>query len=506
MTDRREASEVVVAGGGPTGLMLACELALGGVRTVVLERLRERPGFCRGFNLNARSLELLDRRGIVDRFLAEGWRVPVTGFAGLDAPLSLAELDSDHRYTLGIPQTRTEELIEQRAIELGVPIRRGHEVTALEQDIDGVSVGVRGLDGDYFVRASYLAGCDGGRSTVRRLAGIAFPGSEATGSWLLGDVALPDPASLPVGSHRAPSGSVVVIPRPGYVRVITAEHTRPPDRNAPVTLDEFRNAVCVALGREVEMTEPRWLTRFGDAARQAERYVAGRVVLAGDAAHIHPPAGAQGLNVGLQDAFNLGWKLAAQVRGWAPSGLLQTYHTERHAAGARVLLNTRAQVALAEPGEKFDSLRALFAELAAFEPVRRHLIETVTGVGTCYDMGSDKPHPFLGRLAPNLPLQTSAGPSKLSALLHSGRAILVDLADRSDLQATAARWSHRVDTVVAKCPEGCDADALLIRPDGYIAWVAGAGSRDGQMALLDSLVTWFGDERDYLPSVLDEQP
>jgi 2-polyprenyl-6-methoxyphenol hydroxylase-like FAD-dependent oxidoreductase len=495
MTNAREEIEVAIAGGGPTGLMLACELALAGVRTVVLERLLERPGFCRGFNLNARSLELLDRRGLVERFLTEGWRVPVTGFAGLEAPLSLAELASDHRYTLGIPQTRTEELIEQRAAELGVPLRRGHEVTTLTQDIDGLNIGVHGPDGDYSLRATYLAGCDGGRSAVRRLAGIAFPGTEATGSWLLGDVVLTDPASLPVGSHRSASGSVVVIPRPGYVRVITAERTRPADRDAPVTLDAFRAAVCLALGRDIEMTEPRWLTRFGDAARQAERYVSGRVVLAGDAAHIHPPAGAQGLNVGLQDAFNLGWKLAAQVRRWAPPGLVETYHTERHAAGARVLLNTRAQVALAEPGEKFDSLRALITELTAFEPVHRYLIETVTGVGTRYEMGSSEPHSLLGRLVPNFPLDTSVGPLKVSALLHSGRAVLLDLADRSDVRAVAAGWSDRVDTVVAKCPEGCDADALLIRPDGYAAWVAAPGSSDRQVGLLNSFALWFGDER-----------
>ena len=274
--------------------------------------------------------------------------MPVTGFAGLDAPLSLADLDSDHPYTLGIPQTRTEELLEQRACEMGVPIRRGHEVIGLEQDADGVAIGVYGPDGKCTLRAAYLAGCDGGRSTVRKLAGIAFPGTEATRYWLLGDVGLTDPASLPVGSHRTPGGSVAVIPRPGYVRVITAERERPANRDAPVTLEEFRAAVRLALGRDVEMTAPRWLTRFGDAARQAERYVSGRVVLAGDAAHIHPPAGAQGLNVGLQDAFNLGWKLAAQVRGWAPAGLLESYHSERHAAGARVLLNTRAQVALAD--------------------------------------------------------------------------------------------------------------------------------------------------------------
>ena len=496
MTEVQEAgTEVVIAGGGPTGLMLACELALAGVRTVVLERHRERPGFCRGFNLNARSLELLDRRGLVERFLAEGWRVPVTGFAGLDAPLSLADLDSDHRYTLGIPQTRIEELLEQRAGELGVPIRRGHDVTALEQHAAGVTVGVRGPDGDYMLRAAYLAGCDGGRSTVRKLAGIAFPGTEATGFWLLGDVELPDLASLPVGSHRGPNGSVVVIPRPGYVRVITAEREQPADRDAPVTLEELRAAVRLALGRDVDMTGPRWLTRFGDAARQAERYVSGRVVLAGDAAHIHPPAGAQGLNVGLQDAFNLGWKLAAQVRGWAPAGLLETYHTERHAAGARVLLNTRAQVALAQPGEKFDPLRVLFAELAAFEPVRRYLTETVTGVGTRYDMGVDDSHPLVGRLAPNLRLETPRGASQLTALLHTGRGVLLDLADRSDLRAAAIGWTDRLDLVDADCSERLGVDALLIRPDRYTAWLAPAGSRDGRGGLREALLTWFGDER-----------
>jgi 2-polyprenyl-6-methoxyphenol hydroxylase-like FAD-dependent oxidoreductase len=496
-TTRDEAFEVVIAGGGPTGLMLACELALAGVRAVVLEKLPERPGFCRGFNLNARSLELLDRRGLVERFLAEGWRVPVTGFAGLETPLSLADLDSDHPYVLGIPQTRTEELIEARAVELGAPIRRGCEVVALAQDGDGVDVVVRGPEGESTLRAAYLAGCDGGRSTVRKLAGIAFPGSDATGSWLLGDVELGDPASLSVGSHKTPSGSVFVIPRPGYVRIITAEREKPSDRDAPVTLAQLREAVRLALGRDVELARPRWLTRFGDAARQAERYVSGRVVLAGDAAHIHPPAGAQGLNVGLQDAFNLGWKLAAQVHGWAPPGLLGTYHAERHADGARVLLNTRAQVALADPNEKFDPLRAFFSELAALEPVRRRLIEAATGVGTRYEitMGGDEPHPLAGRLAPNWPLEAAGGPTKLSTFLHAGRGVLLDLADRSDLRAEASGWSDRVDAVAARGPEGCAADALLLRPDGYVAWASAPGGGNGPRGLRESLTAWFGSER-----------
>lgn len=497
MTQRQEeAIDVIVAGGGPTGLMLACELALVGVRTVILERQRERPGFCRGFNLNARSLELLDRRGFVERFLAEGWRVPVTSFAGLDAPLNLADLDSDHRYTLGIPQTRTEELLEQRAVELGVPIRRGHEVAALVQDSVGVSVGVHGPGGDYTLRASYVAGCDGGRRAVRKLTGIAFSGTDSTGFWLLGDVELTDPACLPVGSHRGPGGSVAVIPRPGYVRIITADRERPAVRDAPVTLEELRSAVCVALGRDVGLTGPRWLTRFGDAARQAERYVSGRVVLAGDAAHIHPPAGAQGLNVGLQDAFNLGWKLAAQVRGWAPAGLLESYHTEHHAVGARVLSNTRAQVALAEPSEKFDPLRVLFNELAAFESVRRYLTEMVTGVGTRFDMENGGLHPLVGRLTPNLRLDVPPhGTSQLATFLHKGRGVLLDLADRSAIRSVAAGWADRLVLVEADCSEALGVDALLVRPDGYTAWVAPAGSNDRRGGLRESLLTWFGEER-----------
>jgi len=496
MSDSRAMDfDVVVVGGGPTGLMLACELALAGVRLVLLERHAARPGFCRGFNLNARSLELLDRRGLVERFLAEGYRLPFAGFAGLETPLSLASLDTDHPYTLGIPQTRTEQLLEEHALELGVPIRRGHELVDAQQDAHGVTVEVCGPDGNYALRAAYLAGCDGGRSTVRKCAGISFPGTNATGSWLLGDVVVADPASLPVGSHRTPNGSVVVIPRPGYVRIITAERPPSPYRDAPVTLDDLRNAVRQALGRDVELIEPKWLTRFGDAARQAEQYVAGRILLAGDAAHIHPPAGAQGLNVGLQDAFNLGWKLAATINGWAPSELLHSYHTERHAAGARVLLNTRAQVALAEPSERFDPLRSLFTELATLEPVQRLLAETVTGIATRYDMGENADHPLLGRLAPNLALETARGSCKLSSLLHSGRGVLLDLDDQPELRDTASRWSDRVEIVNAVSRDSQELGGILLRPDGHAAWIIPLETSAPCRGLKEALAKWFGPER-----------
>jgi 2-polyprenyl-6-methoxyphenol hydroxylase-like FAD-dependent oxidoreductase len=490
-----DAFDVVIAGAGPTGLMLACELALAGVRAVVLERQPARPVFCRGFNLNARSLELLDRRGLAERFVKEGWLAPFAFFGGLDGPLGITDLGFDRPHTLGIPQTRTEELLEEIAVERGVPVRRGHEVIGVSQETDAAAVTVRSANGKSTVRGAYLVGCDGGRSTVRKCAGIGFPGTPSTRYGLLGDVSLADPASLPFGSTRTALGSVFVIPRPGYVRVIAPDPNPPEDRDAPVTLDELQAAVRRLLGRDVVLTNPRWLTRFGDAARQAERYVSGRVILAGDAAHIHPPAGAQGLNVGIQDAFNLGWKLAGQVQGWAPPDLLETYHTERHAAGARVLFNTRAQIALEEPGERFDPLRKLFNELAQLEPVRRYLAEMVTGVATHYDLDQDSCSPLVGRLTPDDPLTTAEGPSSVARLLHRGRGVLLDLADQPEVRAEAAAWSSRVDSIAASIAES-SADrnrdaingALLIRPDGYTAWHASAGTP----GLRPALARWFG--------------
>lgn len=487
--------DVVIAGGGPTGLMLAAELALGGVRAVVLEREPVRPSFCRGFNLNARSLELLERRGVVERFLAEGPQVPFAFFAGLASGLILAQLETDHPYTLGIPQTRTEELLEQWVGELGVPIRRGCAVVGLEQHEENVSIQVRTGDGDEALRAAFLVGCDGGRSTVRKLAGIGFPGTPSTEFALLGDVELKDPAALSLGLHKTPRGGVFVIPRPGYVRIITGDPHHPAKRDEPVTLAQLQDAIAAVLERRVELAAPRWLTRFGNAARQAERYRAGRVLLAGDAAHIHPPAGAQGLNVGLQDAVNLGWKLAAEARGEAPAGLLDTYHAERHPAAAEVLRHTQAQSVLGAPDLRSQPLCELFGELGQLPEVQRHLAALVTGVGTHYPLGSDQDHPLLGSLTPNWSLLTSTGLTTVAKLLHPARGLLLDLTPHGRFQAEGRGWSERVRIVRASCPACPGLEGVLIRPDGYTAWLSGPEEAEWPGPLYVALSRWFGAPR-----------
>ncbi|MBP2471231.1 2-polyprenyl-6-methoxyphenol hydroxylase-like FAD-dependent oxidoreductase [Crossiella equi] len=479
-------AEVVVAGAGPAGLLLACELRLAGVATVVLERDAQRPGFCRGFNLNARALDLLARRGLAAGLVAEGWPVPHAAFSGVPVPLLLAGADTDHPYTLGIPQTRVEEVLEERARELGADLRRGHEVRAVAQGPDEVVVTVAAAAGGYELRAAYLVGCDGGRSTVRKRAGIAFPGTEVTQYSLLGDVELADPAALSFGPNAGPGGMVFAIPRPGYVRVVVADPAPPADRDTPVTLAELRVAVESALGRSVELRDPRWLTRFGDAARQAAEYVRGRVVLAGDAAHIHPPAGAVGVNVALDDAVNLGWKLAATVRGTAPVHLLASYHAERHAAGARVLANTQAQVWLAKEPE--GPVADLLTRIAGAPHGNRALAETITGLDTRYETRPGGEHPWLGRLARNLALTTAAGATDLATLLTPGRGVLVDLTGGL-VAGEAAAWADRVDLVVAETAAPQEFRALLLRPDGHVAWLS---TSDGVAGLREALGYWFG--------------
>ncbi|MGW4564813.1 FAD-dependent monooxygenase [Streptomyces sp. NPDC004561] len=484
-------TEVLIVGAGPAGLLLASELRLAGVDTVVIERHAQRPGFCRGFNLNARALDLLARRGLAERFIGEGWQVPHAAFSGLPVTLTLAGTHTDHPYSLGIPQTRVEEILEAHALDLGADIRRGHELRALEQDSESVTATVTTGDRAYRVRAAYLVGCDGGRSTVRKQAGIDFPGTAATRFSLLGDVELADPEALPFGVTTGPGGTVFVIPRPGYVRICTSDRQPPADKDTPVTLDLLQIAVDDALGRHVELRAARWLTRFGNAARQAAEYVRGRVVLAGDAAHIHPPAGAIGVNVALDDAFNLGWKLAATVRGTAPAHLLGSYHAERHTAGAHVLANTQAQVLLGDGGDRLAPITDLLTRVAGHPAGNRAFAETITGLDTRYQMRPDSDHPWLGRLAPDLALTAGDGRTRLAGLLTSGRGVLLDLAGESAIRESAAGWADRVDIVTATCPAHPELHAILLRPDGHTAWLRTAG-HDHADGLHHALQHWHG--------------
>ncbi|WP_159847643.1 rifampin monooxygenase [Nocardia sp. CY41] len=471
--------DVIVAGGGPTGLMLAGELRLHDVHTLVLEKDTEPSGQSRGQGLHARSVEIMDQRGLLDRFLAVSEKFQVGGlFGGIIKPWP-ERLDTAHAYGLATPQPVTERLLDERARELGAEIRRGCEVVGLRQDEDGVTVEL--ADGAR-LRSRYLVGCDGGRSTVRRLLGVGFPGEPSKVETLLGVMELTeDPAVVAavvaeINKTQKRFGAVRVGDGEGLYRVIVPAAGVAEDRASAPTLEEFKRQLRATAGTDFGVHSPRWLTRFGDATRQAERYRVGRVLLAGDAAHIHPPTGGQGLNIGVQDAFNLGWKLAAEVDGWAPEGLLDSYHAERHPVGARVLENTRAQMTLmgADPGA--TALRELFSTLMDFEEVNRYVTGIITAIGVRYDFGEG--HDLLGRRMRDVTLKRG----RLYELMHSGRGLLLDQIGL----LSVAGWADRVDHVV-DVSEELDVQAVLLRPDGHVAWVG-----DDQQDLRNHLPKWFG--------------
>jgi len=493
VTDRA----VLIAGAGPTGLMLAGELALAGVDAVIFERRPDQylPG-SRAGGLQSRTIEVLDQRGIADRFLAEGQVAQVAGFGMIR--LDIGDFPTRHPYGLGLWQRHIERILAGWVAELGFAIHYGTEVTGFAQDADGVDVV---LSDGRRVRAQYLVGCDGGRSLVRKEAGIEFPGWDATTSSILAEVEMTEEPEL--GVHRTPSGThalgkvdyevqdgKVVYQPGGLVGVMLTE---PDVGSGEPTLEDLRELLVAVYGTDYGVHDPTWITRFTDTSRQAAAYRRGRVLLAGDAAHVHSPVGGQGLNTGIQDAVNLGWKLAQVVRGTSPESLLDTYHDERHPVGARVLRNTMAQVALLRVDDRTEALRDSVAELLGMAEPRRRFGAMMSGLDIHYDLGDG--HPLLGRRMPDLDLVSADGSLRVFALLHAARPVLLNLGAPGGFDIMA--WADRVRLVDASYDGPWELPALgavaapsavLIRPDGYVAWVGD----EQQLGLADALTTWFG--------------
>ena len=480
-----EERTVTVVGGGPAGLLLAAELTLAGVDVVVLER-RERAEVesARGGGIYARTLEVLDARGVADRLLAEGRTVATVSFA--EVALDLGSLPTRHPYTLALWQHRIEHHLAVWAAELGVEVVRGCAVAGFVQDGDGVDVAL--ADGRV-LRTGYLVGCDGARSVVRKAAGIAFPGTDAAGSWIVAEVSMREEPQL--GLRRDAKGVYAMGPLDdGRVRVVLRDEQV---TTGDPSLDDLRAALISLYGTDFAVHDPTWLSRFSDAARQAATYRDGRVLLAGDAAHVHGPVGGQGLNLGLQDAVALGWRLAQVAAGTSPDHLLDTYSRERHPVGARVLQLTLAMTALQRADDHVQALVATLAEPLGCEEARTRLAARIVGLDIAYDLGDG--HPLLGRRMPDLDLLTADGPTRVAVLLRTARPLLL-LLEGAPLPDVSG-WTSRVDVVAATAPGAWELpvlgavappSAVLVRPDGHVAWV-GEGSSD---ALVEALHRWFG--------------
>ncbi len=490
---------VVIAGGGPTGLMLAGELALAGVDVAIFERRPNQDlAGSRAGGLHSRTIEVLDQRGIADRFLSEGQKAQVAGFAG--NRLDISDFPTRHPYGLGLRQNRIERILAGWVGELAVPIYRGIEVTGFAQDDSGVDVA---LSDGRSLRAQYLVGCDGGRSLIRKAAGIAFPGSDPTTSNLIAEAELAETPpewgihrealgihSLGRVEYEIRDGKVVYADR-GPVGILVTE--RQVGATGEPTLAHLSEALIAVYGTDYGIHSPTWISRLTDATRQAEAYRKGRVLVAGDAAHIHPPDGGQGLQTGVQDAMNLGWKLAQVVKGTSPESLLDTYHAERHPVAARVLRNTMASVALRRADERTTAVRHSMAELLGMEEPRKRFAAMMSGLDIHYDLGEG--HPLLGRRMPDLDLVTANGPLRVFTLLHDARPVLLNLGEPGGLDITP--WADRVKLIDARYDGAWELPvlgavtaptAVLIRPDGYVAWMGDLT----QQGLADALTTWFG--------------
>jgi 2-polyprenyl-6-methoxyphenol hydroxylase-like FAD-dependent oxidoreductase len=489
---------VVIAGGGPTGLMLAGELALAGVDVAIVERRASQDlAGARAGGLHSRTIEVLDQRGIADRFLAEGQVAQVAGFSMIR--LDISDFPTRHNYGLGLWQNHIERVLAGWVGELAVTIYRGREVTGFAQDDTGVDVE---LSDGQSLRAEYLVGCDGGRSLVRKAAGIEFPGWDPTASSLIAEVEMAEEPELGIrrdvlGVHAL--GRVeydirdgeVVFKDGGPVRVmVTEEHVGPASEP---TLRDLSEALVGVYGTDYGVHRPTWISRFTDMTRQAAAYRERRVLLAGDAAHVHAPDGGQGLNTGVQDAVNLGWKLAQVVKRTAPESLLDSYHAERHPVAARVLRNTMAQVALRRQDDRTKAVHDTMAELLGMDEPRKRFAAMMSGLDIHYDLGEG--HPLLGRRMPDLDLVTADGPQRVFTLLHDARPVLLNLGQPGGFDITP--WAGRVRMIDAKYAGTWELPALgevtaptavLIRPDGHVAWVGDLTDP----GLPDALTTWFG--------------
>ena len=478
---------VVIAGGGPTGLMLAGELALAGVDVAIVERRASQDlTGSRAGGLHSRTIEVLDQRGIADRFLSQGKVAQVAGFAWI--PLDISDFPTRHNYGLALRQNEIERILAGWVDELAVPIHREREVTGFAQDDTGVDVE---LSDGQSLRAGYLVGCDGGGSLIRKAAGIDFPGWDPTTSNMIAEVEM---AEEPEWGLRRDAFGIHGLSRlqdGGPVRVmVTEQHV---GRTGEPTLRDLSEALIAVYGTDYGIHSPTWISRFTDMARQAASYRKGRVLLAGDAAHVHYPTGGQGLNIGVQDAVNLGWKLARVVKKTSPESLLDTYHAERHPVAALVLRNTMAQVALLRTDDRTNALRETMSELLGMDEPRKRVAAMMSGLDIHYDLGEG--HPLLGRRMPDLDLVTADGPLRVFTLLHDARAVLLNLDEPGGLDITP--WADRVQLIEAKYVGTWELPALgaitapaavLIRPDGYVAWV---GDRT-HLGLHEALTTWFG--------------